>query len=830
MKPIASRRARCTRAVVAALAVAAAGTAVPSADAAVRVSPNILMLPDRNPVHGRDALGLAVNPRNPRHIVAVYADWHSLWCEVAMTRNAGRTWRKSRLKAPEGFVWPPCTVGGHLSGQLDQSIAFGRGGNVYTTFSSAVVLPNGDFAGQSALVAKSTDGGRSFGTGRVVLRGGESSTQGPEYILPKLAVDPARRRGGEDRIYVVAGESEQDANRVVQERTVLTVSRDGGATWSPRRVASPADQNAIEQSQPAIGKGGVLHVAWRERGRGTRPGQHRPEGAVVVGTSRDGGATWETEKVAEVRGYVYEGPPTPPFAAGGSFTASTFPRLVADRRRGRVYLAYGDAGARAPGSASASDHFIHPDMDVYFQRSGDGGDTWSPPRRMNGEPEVQTESITQTRHPNLAVARNGRVDLAWHDRRHWYRGCTHTHTICDEARLGDTYYRHSDDGGRSFSRDRRVTDRSINNDVGFDYRFGTYWDFGPFVVPRGRDRALIGWMDSRLGNPDTDTQSLFLAEVDHDAPKRVPVERLRARSADRFAVGMSQRTFPGGGESVLAGTFASRPFTRVVIVNRRDAASALAGGVLARAFVGPVLLTGRGGMSAATRAELARLAPVGAFVVGGTNAVSDTVVAQLAAAGIPREEIRRLAGADRAATARLIAEAADRRTDAQRREGRAAFDAAILVNPNSRDAYAASVLAANRRLPVLMTGRDELPAATAEALRSLGITRTLLVGSRREISSQLAAQVPRPQRLGGSNAYRTSRAVIAESRRRPVPDNIVYSVDSRRSTWAALLGATAGRAGGVLLLTQRGGHGPRRAVARMDMNDRVDRIVVARRR
>ncbi|MEY2514122.1 MAG: hypothetical protein QOJ89_1480, partial [bacterium] len=85
----------------------------------MRVGPNFPLLPTSEPLYGRDAVGMAVNPRNAKNIVAIYSDYQSLWCEVAVTFDGAKTWRRSRLKAPAGFIRPPCTVGNHLANFID---------------------------------------------------------------------------------------------------------------------------------------------------------------------------------------------------------------------------------------------------------------------------------------------------------------------------------------------------------------------------------------------------------------------------------------------------------------------------------------------------------------------------------------------------------------------------------------------------------------------------------------------------------------------------------------------------------------------------------------
>ena len=279
-----ARRAR----VLAGLAVLAA-TALSSAapalaqdrdDGRVRVSRNWELRPDTSPIYGRDGVGLAVNPRDPDHLVALYADWASLWCETAVSFDGGRTWRRDRLEGPPGIARPTCTVGPHLANQVDGGIAFGRGDDVYATFGSPVADAGGEEdTPHTVLVARSTNGGRSFGKGVVALRAGTDPDQGPYYVFPELAVEPGRR-AGRDRIYLIAESTVTDARGAEQEDVVLSVSRDSGRTWSAPR-AIDAQGNSIEASRPVLGRRGQLFVAWRTRGAGAG-GTPIPEGTVVL--------------------------------------------------------------------------------------------------------------------------------------------------------------------------------------------------------------------------------------------------------------------------------------------------------------------------------------------------------------------------------------------------------------------------------------------------------------------------------------------------------------------------------------------------------------------
>lgn len=817
----------------------------PSPKSPLRVGANYpLSFPASLPIYGRDAVGLAVNPRDPKHIVAMYSDYKTLWCEVVVSTNSGRTWRRSRLKAPPGFISPPCTVGSHLANFVDGGIAFGKGNNVYATFATGVLDEQGDSRGKSVLVARSDNGGRSFGVGTVALTGGDDPDIGPDYTLPKLVVKPGSG-ATDDRIHLVANAQEtapranpQLAAPRREQKVVVTTSQNGGRTWGDRVSAGRPGESSIEVTQPVLGKNDTVYVGWRtRRANPARPGAFLPEGTVVVARSADRGQTWKQVTAAGVKGFVYTGPVGPPYSTTPTtFNASTFPRLAADPRSGNVYLAYGNGEKpQSQGTVQAADHFIHKDLDVYFQRSTDGGDSWSEPARINRQAPIQFE-ITQTRHPDMSVAPNGRLDIVWQDRRHWYLGpaketgitgvCTHTHVECDEARIGDTYYRSSGNGGATFSPERRITDRHINNDVGYDYRFGTYWDFGPRSIPLGNSEILFAWMDSRDGSVETDNMNIHFAKATLNGSHRIPVRQVRSSNVQDLAVKMSRRAYPGGSEAVLAGTFASRPWSRVVIVNERDFAGALAGGVLGRAFLGPVLVTPREGLSAAVKQEVSRLAPIGAYVIGGEGTLSPQVVADLAATGIAEAEITRLEGAGAAGTAAVIASAMDRRSAAQKAANKEAFREAIVLNPASPDAGAISVLAAHRRMPVLFTGANALPAATSDAIQALGIRRTIVVGSSRYVGADVIAALPTPHRFSGSTPVNTSRLVVAQSRRWGIPDNVFFSTNAKRKMDAAVIGAAAARIGGMFLLSPSGPAAAAEVINKLKMRSTTDHLVM----
>ncbi len=777
----------------------------------VRVGKNYRMQTDRKASRAKDAVGLAVDPKDTKHIVSVNTDWADQECEFHTSFDGGRTWRGGDLQAPEGFPEQACSSVGHGASAMEQSVEFGSGNNVYTTFASAP-----DRAAQSVLVAKSTNGGKTFQEGRIALPGGPTTATGPDFRFPKLVVD--RGTNGRDTIYLSAwATGGNDPGQTPFDDAVLTISRDGGETWS-EFIRLNENERAIEVTQPVLGRNNAVFVGWRQLGN---------EAFIRVAKVTNGGATVTRVNAVPVKGAV---------DTQNQYTRSSFPRLASDPRNGNLYLVYNQGPFNGSYPGQTADHFIHQDLDVLFIRSTDDGATWSEPKLIN-ETEIPNVRLTQTRHPNITVAPNGRIDIVWQDRRHSYRmeTCSNTHSPpagsapCFEARLGDTYYSSSTDNGQTFSKNRRVTDRSMNNDVGLDYRFGTYWDFGPWAEPLGNNKILFAWMEARLGNVDNDAQDIFLAKMDLSPRGAPPAQRPLSPKPVGMSVSLSKFVYPGGSEATLASTFATRRWSRVVIANKRDVPSILAGGVLGRAYLGPVLLSGKDGLPAAVKAEVRRLDPLGAYVVGGANKLSQGVVNDLQAAGVAAEEIERIEGAEPAETAAAIAQELDRRGDLDRTTRTPAFDAAIIVNPARPDAVSASVLAANRRLPILFTNQDAVPQATKDALAALNIDKTLVIGGSNSVSGAALGELPNPERLGSNKLYATSRQVVEESVQRGLPTNIVYVADGKRRFEGALYGATAGRAGGLLLLAP----GARRDAAlktlgSLGLTGGVDRLIMRR--
>ncbi|HEX3623768.1 MAG TPA: cell wall-binding repeat-containing protein [Acidimicrobiales bacterium] len=787
--------------------LAVAGGPAQGENVAGRVVDNTKFGTSTDPLRGRDIPGLAVDPADPNHIVMIDEDFLAGQCDFHVTFDAGKTWKDGHLTVPTGFADPPCRTfdaGGYA--HYNQSVVFGSGQNVYTTFASHrgdqerpetnVVAGEGD----SVIVNHSGDGGKTWDTGVVALQGGPGPW--PFIIRPGVAVQP-RPQG--DKVYAVGwsvvnppgmGASGGAGDR----KAVVSSSDDGGKTWSAPVEAQGPDEHVREIAPPVVGPDGSLYIAWRNRDDpSTAP---HP---IVVAKSSDGGATFTRTSL----GNVGPAPTTAPAPAG----SAGYPRMAVDAKSGALYVVY--VG------------FNFGDLDAILQSSTDGGATWSPPKRVNDDP---MGNGARQLGPKVAVAPNGRVDVAWFDARAQYPSTL----VPKPAGGGDIYYASSTDGGKTFSANRRISDRSINLDDGLTGRTGTYTWWGPALAPIGNDSVLFAWGDPRNGNVDSATNDVYTATLRLGQAGPEEVTALPKASPANESVAVSQLAYPGGAERIGA-NFTSK----LVVVNKNDVAGAWAGAVLARANSSPLLVTDGSSLTKAQKDEIKRLNPTGMFVIGDTKSIPDSLVNSIKSAGVitnlslgatttvppttaaptttavgaptttttvptptaDRASIIRLTGATPADIGKAVAGAMDVRSDQEKGRAVPAFNGAVAVNAASKESAAGLAFAASQRLPVLFVDKDGVPAATADTFNAMNIQTTYVIGGTDAISDAVMGKLPGAKRLGGADTAATSVAVNNEVKARGLSVNIAYVADASRPVDAAVSAAAVARVGGMELLT-----------------------------
>jgi subtilisin family serine protease len=278
------------------------------------------------------------------------------------------------------------------------------------------------------------------------------------------------------------------------------------------------------------------------------------------------------------------------------------------------------------------------------------------------------------------------------------------------------------------------------------------------------------------------------------SPSAAEVVRIGGRTAYDTAAAGAARSFPG-----FAGV------TDVVIVSgeSRSVSDALAAAGLAAAYRGPLLLTRARTLSPAVRAALNALpAAARVHIVGGRLAVSRAVERALArhpkVAGVDR-----VGGADRYATAALVAR---RMRSVRVGRGIPAADTALVACASSAartwDAAGLAAISAATGYPVLYVRRTSVPASTRAALRSLGLANVYVAGDARGVSAKVFRSLGARERWAGSSTYATSYAVASAAVGKGWLMRGVVGV-APATPDAAVGAALAGREGGALLLVPR---------------------------
>lgn len=204
-----------------------------------------------------------------------------------------------------------------------------------------------------------------------------------------------------------------------------------------------------------------------------------------------------------------------------------------------------------------------------------------------------------------------------------------------------------------------------------------------------------------------------------------------------------------------------RRATTALLATSVDFPDALAGAPLAIALDAPLLLTPPDRLDPRVAAELTRLGVTQVVLLGGPAALGPQVEGGLAAAGIT--DVRRVAGADRYATAAQAAQEVARLAGAA---------PTVLVASGERfpDALAAGAAG----LPLVLSARDGLPDASRQALDALKPERVVVVGGPLAVAD---AAVPGAERVAGEDRFATAAAFAdwAVGRGLLAPDTVVVT-------------------------------------------------------
>ncbi len=273
------------------------------------------------------------------------------------------------------------------------------------------------------------------------------------------------------------------------------------------------------------------------------------------------------------------------------------------------------------------------------------------------------------------------------------------------------------------------------------------------------------------------------------------IERLAG--ADRVATAVA-----------VAETFAQAD--TVVLASSRAFPDALAGGALATDAGAPMLLTPPEELAAPVAEAIAALGASEVVVLGGTEALS-AEVEQAAAELEGVDDVRRIDGPDRFATAAAIAD------ELEPTVGEVVLALGQHTTDEDRawpDAVASGALLATDDVrPLLLTRADELPEATLEVLTDLEPerVRVLLLGGTAavgdEVERALVALGFEVERLAGRDRWETSVKVLGAALQRGAEGDGAVFATGQAFPDALAAGALAGRTGWPVVLVPRCGLG-----------------------
>ncbi|HEV2784974.1 MAG TPA: sialidase family protein [Solirubrobacteraceae bacterium] len=419
---------------------------------------------DQGDISANNSPTLAQNPERRANLVVVNrVDTPAYTCGFHVSHDGGSQWSSRSIPIPRGEQ-PKCFA---------PDAAFAADGTLYISY---VTLAGRTNAPNALWLTRSTDGGRTLSAPRRV--------SGPLSFQVRITTDPRRP----ERLYLTWLQPEDIGLALFtgsDNQIVVARSDDGGRSFRPRVRASDQSRRRVLAPSPAVGLDGELYVLYLdvqddrldyEGGHGSRGGApYQGHFSLVLGRSTDAGATWQEslvdDTIVPTRRFIAFLPPTP--------------SLAVDPRSGRIFVAFEDGR--------------EPPSDVRLWSLEPGAEEWDGPSRVNDTPSK--DGSTQYL-PKLAVAPDGRLDIAYYDRRDDPRD-----------RLNDVSLQSSADNGETFTSRVRLTDES------FDSRVGTGSDVGlPDIGSRlgmvsQSSAASVVWTDTRAGTEASNKQDIAFAQA-----------------------------------------------------------------------------------------------------------------------------------------------------------------------------------------------------------------------------------------------------------------------------------------------------------------------------
>src|SRR4051812_6033526 len=359
---------------------------------------------------------ITVNTIKPKNLAGGSNEIFRLPMRAYASLDGGTSW--SGVDAP---LPPPLNGANDTRFGSDPSLAFDTRGNLFYSY-IVVFFGNGNGVdGTEMAVAKSTDGGKSFGTANYF----SFSTGGDHFNdKPMIAADTNPRSPFRDNIYV-AWDAASGGSTAGGIR--LASSKDHGTTFTVTRADDPHGPGRSIGAVPFVGPNGELYVAWNDYAANT----------IAFNRSFDGGKTWEKQRVIASKALPFDiGIPAESFRG-----ALEYPTCDVDRsggvHRGRLQCSWMDVTTSGT-------------TDIFSAFSDDSGATWFGPHKVTDELRFLVDRFNQW----LSVdPTDASVNISFYDTRNDVTGSRYQ---------TDIYLSQSTDGGETWRPNIRVSSESSN--------------------------------------------------------------------------------------------------------------------------------------------------------------------------------------------------------------------------------------------------------------------------------------------------------------------------------------------------------------------------------
>jgi len=326
---------------------------------------------------------VAVNPANPKNIVAAWIQGPFQNIVSATSFDGGKSWQQVPL---------PLTVcsGGPYLGAGDPWLSFASNGGLH-----AIALTGNSFNNPSVAVSKSTDGGLHWSPGTILYAPNGSSEAGDK---PSITADPA-----DARLVYAVWEQKANGNRRFVD---LARTTDSGITWElPRHIIDLGNSDQAQDPQIFVMPDGTLVCMFIEVLFHNANGGDQKEAILATIRSADRGQTWSIP-VTGPRIPIFQAtdPDTGTPYANQNYYPPAISAMAVDPRNGNLYVAFEDT------------HFSGGQYaDIAFTMSTDRGSSWSLPIPVNRAPMNIPAANRQTFIPAVAVAADGTIGVTYYD-------------------------------------------------------------------------------------------------------------------------------------------------------------------------------------------------------------------------------------------------------------------------------------------------------------------------------------------------------------------------------------------------------------------------------